>query len=256
MSTATHDHGHDHGHDHAHEHKPTGAMRWIGSTNHKDIGTMYLWFSFTMFLVGGVMALIIRAELFQPGLQIVKPEFFNSMTTYHGLIMVFGAIMPAFVGFANWLIWSHGGYGIDEDGKVAINSKETLAALNYLKELYPTFVSGTLSWNDVSNNRAFAANELFLTANGVSLYFALKNDPATKAIADDTDHAPLMSGDGITDKEFAQIAQAHGGGWDIDLIAGSYREQMGERLAKLSGAKLMKSWTGFCQAFAARRGRP
>ncbi|OHB26819.1 MAG: replication initiation protein, partial [Phenylobacterium sp. RIFCSPHIGHO2_01_FULL_69_31] len=57
-------------------------------------------------------------------------------------------------------------------------------------------------------------------------------------------------------KEFAQIAQAHGGGWDIDLIAGSYREQMGERLAKLSGAKLMKSWTGFCQAFAARRGRP
>ena len=57
-------------------------------------------------------------------------------------------------------------------------------------------------------------------------------------------------------KEFAQIAQTHGGGWDIDLIAGSYREQMGERLAKLSGAKLMKSWTGFCQAFAARRGRP
>ncbi len=108
MSTATHDtHGHNsHGahDDHAHEHKPTGAMRWIGSTNHKDIGTMYLWFSFSMFMVGGVMALIIRAELFQPGLQIVRPEFFNSMITYHGLIMVFGAIMPAFVGFANWLI--------------------------------------------------------------------------------------------------------------------------------------------------------
>ena len=108
MSTATHDATHGHGHgdanDHAHDHKPYGAMRWIGSTNHKDIGTMYLWFSFSMFLVGGVMALIIRAELFQPGLQIVKPEFFNSMTTYHGLIMVFGAIMPAFVGFANWLI--------------------------------------------------------------------------------------------------------------------------------------------------------
>jgi hypothetical protein len=57
-------------------------------------------------------------------------------------------------------------------------------------------------------------------------------------------------------KEFAQVAQSHGGGWDIDLIAGSYREQMGDRLARLSGAKLMKSWTGFCQAFAARRGRP
>ena len=50
------------------------------------------------------MALTIRAELFQPGLQVVDPEFFNSMTTLHGLIMVFGAIMPAFVGFANWQI--------------------------------------------------------------------------------------------------------------------------------------------------------
>jgi len=111
MSTATHDttHGHAddvaHGHDdHAHAHKPYGMMRWLGSTNHKDIGTMYLWFSFTMFMVGGVMAMLIRAELFQPGLQILTPEKFNSMTTYHGLIMVFGAIMPAFVGFANWLI--------------------------------------------------------------------------------------------------------------------------------------------------------
>ncbi len=97
-------------------------------------------------------------------------------------------------GFANWLVWSHGGYLVDEDGKVSINSKETVAALNYLKELYPTFVPGTLSWGDVSNNRAFAANELFLTANGVSMYFALKNDPATKPIADDTDHAPLPPG--------------------------------------------------------------
>ncbi len=65
---------------------------------------MYLLFSFAMFLIGGVMALVIRAELFQPGLQFVDPEFFNQMTTMHGLIMVFGAIMPAFVGFANWMI--------------------------------------------------------------------------------------------------------------------------------------------------------
>ncbi|MGP1609853.1 MAG: cbb3-type cytochrome c oxidase subunit I, partial [Burkholderiales bacterium] len=100
---AAHAHTNDHGHD-DHAHKPAGIMRWIKSTNHKDIGTMYLWFSFSMFLVGGTMAMIIRAELFQPGLQIVRPEFFNSMITYHGLIMVFGAIMPAFVGFANWLI--------------------------------------------------------------------------------------------------------------------------------------------------------
>src|SRR5712692_6370149 len=57
-----------------------------------------------MFIVGGLMALIIRAELFQPGLQFVHPEFFNQLTTMHGLIMVFGAFMPAFVGFANWQI--------------------------------------------------------------------------------------------------------------------------------------------------------
>ena len=91
-------------HGHAREHAPGGIMRWVTTTNHKDIGTMYLVFSFTMFLVGGAMAFVIRAELFQPGLQIVTPEFFNQMTTLHGLIMVFGAIMPAFVGFANWQI--------------------------------------------------------------------------------------------------------------------------------------------------------
>ncbi|NIU61985.1 MAG: hypothetical protein GWN66_12385, partial [Pseudomonas stutzeri] len=49
---------------------------------------MYLWFSFCVFLLGGAMAMVIRAELFQPGLQIVQPEFFNQMTTMHGLIMV------------------------------------------------------------------------------------------------------------------------------------------------------------------------
>jgi len=99
MSTAVHDHSHGHD-DHAHH--PTGLTRYLTTTNHKDIGTMYLWFSFAMFMTGGVMALIIRAELFQPGLQVVNPDFFNQMTTLHGLIMVFGAIMPAFVGFANW----------------------------------------------------------------------------------------------------------------------------------------------------------
>ena len=81
-----------------------GISRWLFTTNHKDIGTMYLWFSFAMFLLGGVFALVIRAELFEPGLQIVKPEFFNQMTTMHGLVMVFGAVMPAFVGLANWMI--------------------------------------------------------------------------------------------------------------------------------------------------------
>ena len=80
------------------------AMRWISTTNHKDLGTLYLWFSFIMFLVGGAMALVIRAELFAPGMQFVDPEFFNQMTAMHALIMIFGAVMPGFVGLANWMI--------------------------------------------------------------------------------------------------------------------------------------------------------
>ncbi|MBB1486877.1 cytochrome c oxidase subunit I [Oceanospirillum sp. D5] len=89
---------------HGHHGPARGITRWIYTTNHKDIGTLYLWFSFAMFLIGGCMALVIRSELFQPGLQLVQPEFFNQMTTMHGLIMVFGAVMPAFVGLANWMI--------------------------------------------------------------------------------------------------------------------------------------------------------
>src|SRR5215467_9265899 len=87
------DHGHaaDHHDDHAHG-APHGWRRWVFATNHKDIGTMYLLFSFSMLMVGGLLAMGIRAELF------------NQLTTMHGLIMVFGAIMPGFVGFANWLV--------------------------------------------------------------------------------------------------------------------------------------------------------
>jgi cytochrome c oxidase subunit 1 len=91
-------------HDDHHHGAPRGLMRWVTTTNHKDIGTLYLWFSFIMLLIGGAMAMVIRAELFQPGMQVVDPQFFNTMTTMHGLIMVFGAIMPAMVGLANWQI--------------------------------------------------------------------------------------------------------------------------------------------------------
>jgi multiple sugar transport system substrate-binding protein len=97
-------------------------------------------------------------------------------------------------GFANWLLWSHNASLLDEEGNVIINSKETVAALKYLKELYPTFIAGTPSWNDVSNNRAYSAQEIALTFNGVSLYYALKNDPATKSIADDTEHQLIPKG--------------------------------------------------------------
>ncbi len=101
---AEHKHDHSHGHD-DHDHgPPKGLMRWITTTNHKDIGTLYLVFALVMLFVGGAMALVIRAELFQPGLQFVHPDFFNQMTTVHALIMLFGMIMPAFAGFANWMI--------------------------------------------------------------------------------------------------------------------------------------------------------
>ena len=96
-AAATHDEHHDHG-------PAKGLMRWVFTTNHKDIGTLYLVTSLAMFMVGGAMALILRAELFEPGMQFVDPTFFNSMTTLHALVMVFGAVMPAFAGLANWLI--------------------------------------------------------------------------------------------------------------------------------------------------------
>ena len=90
--------------DHHHDAPASGIMRWICTTNHKDIGTLYLFFALIMFFLGGLMALVVRAELFQPGLQMVDPQFFNSMTTMHALLMIFGVVMPAFTGLANWLI--------------------------------------------------------------------------------------------------------------------------------------------------------
>jgi cytochrome c oxidase subunit 1 len=78
--------------------------RWVLTTNHKEIGTLYLCLSFTLFFIAGAMALLIRLELFQPGIQFTQPEFYNQLVTMHGLIMVFGAVMPAFVGLANWMI--------------------------------------------------------------------------------------------------------------------------------------------------------
>jgi multiple sugar transport system substrate-binding protein len=97
-------------------------------------------------------------------------------------------------GFADWMLWSHNASLLDEEGNVIINSKETVAALKFVKELYPTMIAGTPSWNDVSNNRAYSSQEISLTANGVSLYFSLKNDPATKPIAEDSEHQLLPKG--------------------------------------------------------------
>ncbi len=93
----------------------------------------------------------------------------------------------------HWLLWSHGSYLIDKDEKVIINSPETAKALEYAKQLYETFIPGTASWNDSSNNKAFLAGELSLSANGISIYAAAKAQNMT-AIVEDMDHAPWPVG--------------------------------------------------------------
>src|SRR5579872_3808155 len=81
-----------------------GFTRWLFTTNHKDIGTLYLIFSGIMFFIGGMMAELIRLQLLRPGFNLFDPNFYNTLVTLHGLIMIFGVIMPAFVGLANWMI--------------------------------------------------------------------------------------------------------------------------------------------------------
>ena len=96
--------------------------------------------------------------------------------------------------YCNWLLWAHGGSLVDEAGKVSLDSKQTIDALKYCRAMYPSMIGGTLGWNDASNNKAFIAGEISMTTNGISIYYALKNDPATAQQAEDTDHSVLPAG--------------------------------------------------------------
>jgi cytochrome c oxidase subunit 1 len=89
----------------AHDH-PTGWRRYVYSTNHKDIGTMYLVFAICAGVIGGVLSVLVRAELQHPGLQIfANPHTYNMFVTNHGLTMIFFALMPAMMGgFGNWMV--------------------------------------------------------------------------------------------------------------------------------------------------------
>jgi multiple sugar transport system substrate-binding protein len=99
-------------------------------------------------------------------------------------------------GFASWLLWSHNAMLVDENGKIALDSKETLAALKYATELQKVQVSGNLSWNDSGNNKAYAAGDIGMTFNGVSIYYFLKSspDPKLQQMAVDTQHQLLPKG--------------------------------------------------------------
>jgi cytochrome c oxidase subunit I len=89
-----------------HEHTPYGMRRWLFSTNHKDIGTMYLIFAMVAGVIGGFLSVMMRLELAEPGMQYFSSaHLFNVYVTGHGLIMVFFMVMPAMIGgFGNWFV--------------------------------------------------------------------------------------------------------------------------------------------------------
>ena len=104
MSTTAHDHAHGH-EGHAH-HKQSFVSRWLMSTNHKDIGTLYITAAFIGACVGGVLSMIMRLQLMYPHNDIITSgSTWNAIITAHGLIMIFWFVMPALIGgMGNWFV--------------------------------------------------------------------------------------------------------------------------------------------------------
>jgi multiple sugar transport system substrate-binding protein len=112
--------------------------------------------------------------------------------------------------WVHWLVWSHGAKLVDDKGNVVINSPETVAALEYAKQLYDTFIPGTLSWLDPHNNKAFIDGQVSLTNNGISIYYAAKTsqDPKLKEMAADIGHGAWPIGASGKPTNFMQVTQA------------------------------------------------
>lgn len=106
--------------------------------------------------------------------------------------------------WCHWLLWAFGGSLVDKDNKVVINSPETIKALEYIRELYPTFAPGTLAWLDPNNNKAFLDGQISVTCNGISVYYAAKtsNDPKIKEMVADIGHANMPIGPAGVPTEF------------------------------------------------------
>jgi len=99
-------------------------------------------------------------------------------------------------GWCQWLLWAHGGKVVDAKNQVVLESPETVAALEYAKQLYQTFIPGVLSWNDSNNNKAFLAGDISLTLNGISIWTVAKTspDPKLQEMAKDINHAACPVG--------------------------------------------------------------
>jgi multiple sugar transport system substrate-binding protein len=108
------------------------------------------------------------------------------------------------------VLWGFGGRLVDEKNQVAINSPETIKAIEYMQQLAKTFIEGVAGWSGVSNNNAFLEGKISLTSNGISIYYAAKTstDPAKKAVAADMDHAPMIIGPVGRPTELHLLSQA------------------------------------------------
>jgi multiple sugar transport system substrate-binding protein len=152
--------------------------RWIGISN----------------VVIGVLPVYRRSAVREAGFESFPTDTDGFLRLCEGLRRIgkpagfpFGRAPSDGNSFCHWMLWSHGGKLVDENDRVALNSPETLRAVEYARALAATFIPGTIGWNDASNNSAFLAGQVSLTNNSVSIYGKARAD--RMEMAEDIDHA-------------------------------------------------------------------